>query len=363
MAHIDYRNDILKHYIRKHGWLPACKSQKSALKRHFDKFPLRYFTFCASEAIDVFMLAKERILKRSKDTGTLEGVFFCEKDPEAFGKIAGLIGSTSQGFLGEFDKIVLFEDDADTKDRSIEDEIAYDDNVRKKLQHKDAHTRVKAAFPFDIINFDVCGVMFPLKKGVFAPLLESFVRILEWQTNELFSNGSRCQQFTAFLTSHIDPGITDQEAILQLTGRLAQNIDTFSDFKAAFLQRYKHISAAQLAEDNFAEFFSLAFPKFIIHKALFDLGWDVTHGPTFLYNRPDLYVKDRCYQMMHSVSVYKRMPGSTPRLDGPELGRYNKTTTQIITDGANWIDSIVQQAKVKKELQEDLDHIIEFRDN
>ena len=34
----------------------------------------------------------------------------------------------------------------------------------EKLRYKDAHCRLRKAFPFDIINLDVCGVMFPPRK-------------------------------------------------------------------------------------------------------------------------------------------------------------------------------------------------------
>lgn len=106
----------------------------------------------------------------------------------------------------------------------------------------------------------------------------------------------------------------------------------------------------------------MALPKFIIYRALFELGWDVTYGPTFLYNRPDLYAQDRQYQMMHSVSAYNRMPGFKQRLDVSGIGKYTGTAIQIINDGVTWIDNIVQQLEIKKELEDDLANIVEFRE-
>jgi hypothetical protein len=97
MSNINYRNDIPKHYVRKYGWLPACQLQARVIKNRIKKNPLRYFTFCAADAIDVFMLARKGILKMSDQTGRIEGVFFCEKDEQAFGKIAALIGSLNKG--------------------------------------------------------------------------------------------------------------------------------------------------------------------------------------------------------------------------------------------------------------------------
>ena len=86
MSRIDYSSDILKHYVRRNGWLPACKEQSHTIRNRSPKIPLRYFTFCAAQAIDVFMLEHEGILKRSTQTGRLEGIYFCEKNAVKYGK-------------------------------------------------------------------------------------------------------------------------------------------------------------------------------------------------------------------------------------------------------------------------------------
>ena len=366
MPHIDYRKDVPKHYVRKYGWLPASKKQKQAIKKRSKKIPLRYFTFCAAEAIDVFMLEREQILQRSELTGRLENVYFCEKDQAAFGKIADLIGSPEQGFEGDFAKIVLFEDDEDTSGLSLEDDIPYSEiseAVHKKLRYKDAHHRFCRVFPFDIINLDVFGVMFPPRKGVIAPLLKSLIRILEWQTSSRFlSNDQPCKRFTLFLTSHIDPDQTDDGAIQQLSNRLTKNVDIHTDFRNGFIKKYGHQKVNQLIGENFAEFFCLALPKFIIHQALFHLGWRVNYGPTFLYNRDDKWEKNKKYQIMHSVSVFERIPDFRQRLDNPGAAEYIQTATKIINDGVTWVDDIVNASSIEDELSEDLNNIVNFRD-
>ena len=107
------------------------------------------------------MLVNEGILKKSEETGRLESVYFCEKNDEQFGIIADLIGSPEHGFQGPFEKIVLFEDDDETEGKTLEGEFEeeqpYTSEVREKLQHKHDHFRLREAFPFDIINLDVCG--------------------------------------------------------------------------------------------------------------------------------------------------------------------------------------------------------------
>ena len=355
---INYEIDPSKHYVRQNGWLEAAKQQKQTIRKRLKNIPLRYFTFCAAEAIDVFMLEREQILKRSEETERLEGVYFCEEDEESFGKIAELIGSPEQGFRGEFERIVLFKDDEETHGKTLTDEDFYRPEIRKKLGYKDAHQRLCKAFPFDIINLDVCGVMFPPRKNVIAPLMESIIQILKWQTRSKFSNDRECDQFTLFLTSHIDPDNTNQQAIEQLKNRVNDNLRN-TDFHAAFVEKYGHNQVRKLMSEKFPEFFCLALPKFIIHETLFSLGWKVTCGPTYLYNR-DYSREDKQYQIMHTIGVYERIPDSRERLDFPQ-SQYIQSVTQLINNGVEWIDNIIKDPDVCRQLKQDLTKIVELR--
>ena len=366
MNHIDFEKDPLKHYVRRYGWLGAAKQQKHAIRRRSKRIPLRYFTFCASKAIDVFMLVNEGILKKSEETGRLESVYFCEKNDEQFGIIADLIGSPEHGFQGPFEKIVLFEDDDETEGKTLEGEFEeeqpYTSEVREKLQHKHDHFRLREAFPFDIINLDVCGgPMFSSEQTVITPLLRSIVQILKWQTESRFPiNNLECKKFTLFLTSHIDPHKTNQDAIEQLKNRVIDNIKTNPDFQFAFFNRYRHNQVDKLIHENFAEFFCLALPKFMIHRALYDYGWRVTYGPTYLFNRDDIWEENKQYQMMHTVSVYERIPGFRERLDDRSQEQYNQSVTQLLNDGVEWVDDIIE-SNMKRQLKEDLEKIVALR--
>lgn len=361
---IEYNKDIPKHYVRKFGWLPACQQQLAAIrkgKRQISKTPLRYFTFCAAEAIDVFLLEKHRVLRRSQETKRLEEVFFCERDEDAYGRIAGLIGSFEQGFLGEFDKIVLFEDDEETKGKLLEDENEYEADLRKKLRFKDMHLRLHKAFPFDIINLDVFGVMFPPRKGIIAPLLKSLVKVLEWQSQAKFNNNRLCDHFTLFLTSHLDPQITDKEAIEQLKNRLGENLTANTGFKTIFLDRYEHDDPGKLAADRFAEFFCLAFSKYIVEKALIELEWEITHENIYLYNRDDIFSATNRYQIMHSVAVCKRIQAGQDRLDLSRSNKYAQKVVDLIEKGVTWVEDLLDET-IEENLQSDLAEIIAFRD-
>ena len=362
---INFETDPLKHYVRKYGWLAAAKNQKHEIGRRSKKIPLRYFTFCASGAIDVFMLEREGILKRSEKTGRLEGVFFCEKDEENFGRIADLIGKPENGFRGTFEKIVLFEDDEDTEGKELKDELeggdVYSTEVRDKLWNKDTHYRLRETFPFDIINLDVCGAMFPPNEGIITPLLESIIQILEWQTESKFPiNDCECKQFTLFLTSHISQNQINQTAIQQLKDLVIGNMRDM-DFQKAFIKQYKHDQVQRLLSQDFADFFCLALPKFIIQRALYDHGWEVIPGPTYLFHRDNKWDKNNPYQIMHAISVYKRIQGFRERVDVPNTGQYIQSVTQLINNGVEWVDSIIGNPEVYRELKEDLIKIVALR--
>lgn len=364
MTDIDYATDVLKHYVRKNGWLPACREQRGAVSPSKQN-PLRYFTFCAAEAIDVFMLERAGILRRSNDNGRLESVFFCERDEEVFGKIARLIGSPDQGFQGEFEDIVLFEEDEDTRERELysnRNEF-FPADVRKKLRHKDAHQRLRDAFPFDVINLDLFGIMFPPRGPVVAPILKAILRVLEWQTEALSSRppNRRNKQFALFLTSHVDRENTNEAAVEQLINRVSVNISTYEGFRSAFAERYGHLDAAALAGSDFPEFFCLALAKYIAHKALHNLGWEVRFKSTYLYSREYRREPGKHYQMLNSISVYSRLNGSQERLDEPSASIYPSVVTETLSEGVSWIDSVAEDPRIVEELEEDLEQIVEFR--
>src|SRR6266851_4521137 len=100
-----YENDLLKHYVRVRGWLPLCAERQRRLKKRKPKRRLKYFTFCAVNAVDVLMLDVADIIARST-TGRFDTVYF-------FDKTADLVAQTKRripgsiGFAGNFVETVL----------------------------------------------------------------------------------------------------------------------------------------------------------------------------------------------------------------------------------------------------------------
>jgi hypothetical protein len=345
------------------GWLPASEQQKNNTKRHWDKAPFKYFTFCASQAIDVFMLERYGVLRRLA-SGRLEGVYFCERDLDAFGEIARLIGSPEQGFLGDFEDIVLFEDDDETrgKDLYIQVEEKLDENIRKRLRTKDTHKRLQQAFPFDIINLDVCGVMFPPRRSMVSPLLRAILKILEWQTQARFPDGKPCKQFTLFLTSHIDPALVNTEVVDQLCQVIADNLG-YSSFRQSFSDRFGHEDPNALRTQSFVQFYCLGVPKYLIDKAITDLGWFARFTKTFVYARPDIYEQGKKYHMMHTVAEFVRYPEPQPQLHNPRRKHYFQAVTDLVQLPIEDVDVALSNIPITATTEEDLNSIVTFRDS
>src|SRR5438309_1955133 len=78
---LNYETDVIKHYVRLVGWLPASNQRKSAVG---SGRPVRYFTFCAASAVDVFMLEREEVIRRNVEDGVLQETYYCEFDPPDF---------------------------------------------------------------------------------------------------------------------------------------------------------------------------------------------------------------------------------------------------------------------------------------
>ena len=189
------------------------------------------------------------------------------------------------------------------------------------------------------------------------------LQILEWQTESIYLiNQSPCKRFTLFLTSHIDKDDTNQEVVKQLENLVNDNISAYGDFQTAFFNQYRHNQADRLAREKFAEFFCVALPKFMISRALLEFGWKVTSGPTFLYKRDYQREKNKQYQIMHTVSVYERISDFQQCLDAPNTSQYIQSVTQLVNDGVKWVDDVVENPNISRELDEDLKQIVKLRD-
>ena len=64
---------------------------------------------------------------------------------------------------------------------------------------------------------------------------------------------------------------------------------------------------------------------------------------------------------MHTVSVYERIPNFQKSLDAPSAGQYFQLVTQLVNDGVEWVDDVIENPDINRELKEDLERIVELR--
>jgi len=264
---IKYDTYYEKHCGRYYGWLPASKEYKS----HSEKDSLKYFTLCAEEAIDVFMFELEGVLFRD-EYGLLPNVFICESDISIADKIFSRVRPPVKEALiiGRLQEILTFQDDNDTRDKSIDGEKRISDsNVRKKLYIKGLAQRLESYFPFDIINFDPYGnLLNPDDRS--NKLYQSFERIFELQ--------KAINTFLLFVTTPI--------------------IDIHSEFKCRFrsdfdsnVSNYDKISSALkslIGTTNYDELdenkrISITIAKSIVNQTAKNKGWSSEHKGIYIY--------------------------------------------------------------------------------
>lgn len=313
MTRIDYDTDVFKHYVRKQGWLEECIFRQKQVLRDLRAGrrtqPFTYFTFCASNAIDVFMLEQAGLLRRDAKTRRLENVYFCEYEQSEFERIVTRIGSSEGGFLGDFKEFVLFADSKDTKgkDRISDGEEVPDVKVREKFRNKELYNRFRSLFPLDVINLDPYGVFFPPATGIYSPMLRVIENLFAWQNVESAVDSHTCSAFTLMLTAHVALKDFKPESVEDMHKIAAENIEDHEPFREAFLEKFGSDDPKVVAKTNFAPYFSTVFPKIVAPVAR-KHGWFGEHRYIFIYTSEDREVRDKGYHMMSSVIRYNKLP-------------------------------------------------------
>lgn len=360
---INYETDVVKHYVRLNGWLPSCRRRKTKVKRR----PFRYFTFCAASAVDVFMLERDGILKRTQE-GLLEATYFCEQDAEQFEEIVNLIGTRGQGLLGKFEEIVLFKETSETNGRTYldpgPDKIT--DILRRQLQIKDKHQQLVAAFPFDVINLDATGTLFPPRQGPVSDLIDSIFTILKWQTETLLPSGNVVNEFTLLLTVQVDESAGNVSAIDQLCELVQHNLDQRPEFLSRWIEEFAEVPPGSLAQQDFVRFFTIALPKLLIEHGL-SLAWDVTSDGRLLYQRAR---GQNTYTMMCEVLTFTRL-SSSPKTELfnlqqglPSQFTFQRANSRVL-DGA-WktitrVDDEIVTGDTRVKVMAHLEKVLAFR--
>lgn len=356
-----YADDLLKHEVRTSGWLPVCRNRLNLIRRASTRQArqrrLRYFTFCAVEAMDVLMLDVARIIRRSEND-KFDTVFFFDRTPGDVDETQRSIPGAT-GFPGDFVKVVLLEDpDEDMlldSENPLSPETDSNDerNFRSRQRMLSQKQDFMNCFPFDVINLDLEEFMLKPNDPFPGRLIQTLSKIFAWQRRPLTTAqiaNHRLNGFSLMFTTRVGPPNLTEDYLGMLRDRLAANLQSDETLRAILLERTGLDDLVILQTAQFETFFKLGIPK-IIASILMDEDWyvDSTEGiKVFEFERP---ATEGAYKMLHLVmDVIRHQPPKERRAPGVRspiaLEEYRRLAQQIFSrvETLVTLDSINQPA-------------------
>jgi hypothetical protein len=239
--------------------------------------------------IDVFMLAREQILKQDNEVGKISGVVFCEVDQEQYTEIIDMLGTEGSGFQRSLEDLVLFADDTYTAQFptieslkvELEDE-GVQSGIRDRLQLKEQHLSFRDMFPFDFINLDFCDYYYPMPPDVLQKN-RTVENVVDLQTKKRKSTGSDLREFILSVTCRFDEGLPP-EALDRLEDLVAENTIGSALYSTALRGLKGTDNVHKWCESDSYDFFVSAWPKEILRMAK-DKGWNAEILDIVWYDR------------------------------------------------------------------------------
>jgi hypothetical protein len=327
-----YKDCLMKHYVRTKGWLPLCKERQKKINSgrvESKKRRLRYFTFCAIEAIDVLMLDVAKVVRQSEE-GRFDTVYFFQRETEDILETQKRIPG-SNGIPGDFVSTVLLsdaEEEMTLKEEEQEDTLVSPEEepdtgeTHSKMLRRSARQQLIKGCPFDVINLDLEGYLFRSKDQIPGNLIRAIRKLLYWQaerTVKLGRHEENIDEFTLFFTTKIGPDDLSEEYLDMISAAINSNIRGNEELAQILLNRTGCRTGEELKEKDFTNMFLIGAPK-LLATVLSEEDWFV--DPEFGIQ---IYKFERDhdggqYSMVHLVMNVKRKkppkqnraPGSDP---------------------------------------------------
>lgn len=361
---------LLKHYVRKEVWLPFCRDRLKKIRASAPKNPrrLRYFTFCAVGALDVLLLDREKVIRKS-NSDEFDTVFFFDKNREAIAETQKRIPG-AVGFPGDFVEIVLQATDGDG-DLGLHI-LSNERDTREERQRQMRRAQLGSfieSFPFDVVNLDVEQYLFRSKEQLPGVLTNAIRRILEWQRRQgVGSNGKAfgLDEFTLMFTTQVGPtGLSDAYISYLRDDCIAANLAMHPELQEPFLRKSKGQNPNEFFASDFDGAFKLAVPKSLSEMAL-EQDWVVDHDKgiqVYQFDRPSIQGP---YRMLHMAMVLKRQqPPREQRAPGQKapaaLTSHKDAIVKLFSQDIVSVEDRVTGAK-EIELQADLEKLFRHRD-
>jgi hypothetical protein len=363
-----FENCLLKHYIRKEVWLPKCKRRLNVIKHAAGKKQarrLRYFTFCAVGALDVLLLDREKILKRSANK-EFDTVYFFDRDEDAVAETRKRIPGAN-GFPGDFVKVLLETPDgaglaSPTQNKNTRE-------VREEQQNQAQRQKFISAFPFDVLNLDVEQYLFKPKEELPGKLVSALRALFDLQKKSGIGNDGKkylVDEFTLMFTTQVGPSNLPESYISYLRDTcLQQNIARHPELAEPFAGWSQGKNLAEFFQQDFDAAFRLAVPKSLIELAL-ECDWHIEGEEGVEAYQFERAFKDGNYKMLHfAMTVRRQSPPKENRSPGQATPLEAQTETKkaivrLFKKATTAVETLVT-GDFKDQLKADLDGLFEHR--
>lgn len=281
----DYDNHPEKHYVRYSGWLPVSKDYK---QRNSNK-PLKYFTLCAKQALDIFTLEKEGVFQRDENKN-LQNVIICEKNEGQVEEIFKVVRPPLKKaiIIGLLEELILYEDNSEIREILQKPHAGEKPTKRdrEKLRIRESSQLLKREFPFDIINIDACS-SFLNTELTQNKMCQALKKIFELQNS--------IQSFLLFITNPIRSDWIDNNAISQLKADFQSNRNRYKEIDTVIKTTFGNGAYYQTIPEE--KRISFCFAKSVVIPAA--IGWSHKHHGIFIYSSPDGTKNDEFYHRIY----------------------------------------------------------------
>jgi hypothetical protein len=360
-----FEDCLLKHYIRRDVWLPQCRERRNSIRKVSGNKAarrLRYFTFCAVGALDVLLLDREGIIRRSV-TKEFDTVCFFDRDDEAVAETRKRIPG-ARGFPGDFVEVLLETPDGG----GLKSPTAAQNTIeeRKRQRNQAQRQLFIETFPFDVINLDLEQYLYRPREALPGKLTAALRELLQMQKREGQHDGKpyEVQEFTMMFTTQVGPPNLPGDYLSYLRDTcLQQNIDQYPELQEPFLERSGGKGVADFFSSDFDGAFKLAVPKSLIELA-YEADWHIDGDRGIEVYQFDRDSKDGQYRMLHMSMVVKRQnPPSHKRAPGQKTSaeaELRKAINQLFSTAVVPVDNLVK-GSLEKSLQTDLQSLFKHR--
>jgi hypothetical protein len=363
-----FEDCLLKHFIRREAWLPRCRERKNAIARAAGNKAarrLKYFTFCAVGALDVLLLDREKVLKRSANK-EFDTVYFFDRSMESVIETRKRIPGAN-GFPGDFVEVVLNAVDGDGLETPINEQNT--GAVRKQQQLQAQRKSFIEAFPFDVLNLDVEQYLYRPREELPGKLTQALREILEWQKRAWREGGKKehtLDSFALMLTTRVGPQNLPASYLEYLRDVcLQRNIDRYPELREPFARKANGREVGAFFRENFDGAFKLAVPKSLIELAL-EADWHIDGDQGVDVFQFDRTSAESTYRMLHMVMTLRRQaPPRERRLPGQGTPTKANADSQaairrLFEEEPVAVDAIVT-GDLKEALEKDLERLFEHR--